>query len=235
MGDYDGGIEQWKALLEYYPDSLFVLWNIAYEYLIEYRPEEAIPYIERGEQIEPDDCRMQILRSEIHIQNGEYDQARDLLGSITTDDPCMIGAVIRQAVVNYYLGDHDASEKYTQICNDLLRDNPRRWWALYYLYSTTKQEDQLYECIVSGTHDDPTSAAPWVALAKFYEDKNEHERAMDAWIKSFELRGYVKFHCSSCQTQSRTQYNPSYYDLNETYYCENCNSPLNIPTHLAKY
>ncbi len=235
MGDYDAEAEQWKRLLEQIPESMMALSNLAYIYLIQENIPEALPYIERAESISSNDCRPRVLRSEVLIQRGEFAKAKKILDSVINDDPCMPAAIIRMAVVSHHLNKYDETQKYIQMANDVLKGNPRKWWALYYLYSSLDRENDMYDCIINGTKEDPNSATPWIVLANYHENNGNTEESLAAWIKSIELRGYVKYQCSNCKKTLRVSYQPNYFDLNEMQFCPECNEHLIIPTHLARY
>jgi tetratricopeptide (TPR) repeat protein len=234
LGDYSAETKQWITLLKLQPNSFFGVWNCAYSLLIQERANEAKKYIELAGNMSPDDYHYLILESELSMLNNDYERAKKYLNKVINRDPHCVPGLARLAVIAHRNESISECESYIERVQIEMNDKPRKWWALQYIYSRMGWESQLIDCLLEGTKEDFGAAGPWIQLANIYSKKNMWENANSAWIKSFELRKYVKIHCDQCDHNIRTPYYPHFgFDFNEQQSCPKCNRIIEIPQGLA--
>ena len=116
---------------------------------------------------------------------------------------------------------------------ELGRD-PESWRGLCQLYSLLDRGEDYIDCLTRWTQADKGAAAPWVLLAKEFDCVGKLEQSRNAWRRVFELRGYVKIHCSGCGKEIRIPYNSvKGFDVYEDYPCEECGTTIIMPASLA--
>jgi tetratricopeptide (TPR) repeat protein len=234
LGDYSAETEQWKIIHKIQPESYFAIWNCAYSLLIQEKTSEAKEYVELAGSMKPDDYHYLILESELAIQNVDYEQAMKFLDKAMDQDPNCVPALARLAVIAHKNHSISKCHSYVEKVEFEMEDKPQKWWALQYIFSRVGWDSHLINCLIRGTKEDSGAAAPWIELAKVYGRKDMWDEAYPAWIRSFELRKYVKIECGECNNIMRIPYLPHIgFDFNEQRFCLQCNSTIEIPQGLA--
>jgi Flp pilus assembly protein TadD len=234
LGDYTGATQEWSKVCKLEPDSLVALSNFAYLLLLQRRLSEAETTLGRAEELDPTDCRLKILRAEIHIQREQFAEAETYLLKAIEGDSCYSPALARLAVTSYQQNDEDSFRNYLNRTDDVLTDEPRRWWAFFYIYRLIGWKDRILDALVEGTRLDPGSAAPWVALASQYQEMGMSEDAEHAWGVSFRIRRYVKLQCNECGNDMQIPYDQvAGFDLHKVQVCSTCESEIAMPQGLA--
>ena len=234
LGDYSAETKQWINLHKIKPNSFFGVWNCAYSLLIQERISEAKTYIDLAGKLSPDDYHYLILESEVSIQNSDYQRAMKFLNKVIDRDPHCVPGLARLAVIAHKNGSNSECESYIERVKTEMKNKSGLWWALQYIYARVGWESQLIDSLIRGTIEDAGAAGPWIQLASIYGQKNMWDKAYPAWIKSFELRKYVKIHCDQCDHNVRTPYHPHLgFNFDEPCSCPKCNRIIEIPQGLA--
>jgi len=236
LGDYTASTEEWTKVYALRPDSLMTAVSCAHDFLLQGLYNEAHPFVSNASKLDDQDNRPKILRSEIHIQQGENKAALKILRTIVDSNSNDAPTLARLAVLAHRAGNSDARDEYIRRTEEAIIDIPQGWCALYYIYDHLAWNDEIVDCLVRGTLDDAGSASPWIALANVYTQLGKIEDAEHAWGISFGLRQYVKIHCASCGLDMRIPYqNGLYFDLSESRTCEKCGKAMSMPASLAIY
>ncbi len=236
LGDYTASIKEWVKAHALRPDSLMAAVSCAHDFLIQGLYNEAHPFVAHASKLDDHDNRPKVLRSELHIQQGENEAALKILRTIVDNGSLDAPVLARLAVLAHRAGNSESRDEYIRKTEDAIVDIPQGWCALYYVYKHLAWNDEIVDCLVRGTLDDAGSASPWIALANVYTQLGKTEDAEHAWGISFELRRYVKIHCASCGLDMRIPYqNDQYFDLSESRTCEKCNKAMPMPASLAIY
>lgn len=236
LGDYTASIKEWVKAHALRPDSLMAAVSCAHDFLIQGLYNEAHPFVAHASKLDDHDNRPKVLRSELHIQRGENEAALKILRTIVDNGSLDAPVLARLAVLAHRAGNSESRDEYIRKTEDAIVDIPQGWCALYYVYKHLAWNDEIVDCLVRGTLDDAGSASPWIALANVYTQLGKTEDAEHAWGISFELRRYVKIHCTSCGLDMRIPYqNDQYFDLSESRTCEKCSKAMPMPASLAIY
>jgi tetratricopeptide (TPR) repeat protein len=234
LGDYSAESKHWITLLGEQPKSFFAIWNCAYSLLIQKRPNEAKEYIDLAGSMKPDDDHYLILESEFSMQNDDYKRAINFLNKVKERDPNCVPVLARLAVIAHRNHSIEECHAHIEKLETEVENNPRKWWALSYVFSRLGWDSQLIDCLLRGTEEDTGAAGPWIQLAKIYSQKEMWEKAYPAWIKSFELRKYVKLNCDGCNHAMRIPYSPrTGFDFDKQRLCQKCKNIIEIHQGLA--
>jgi tetratricopeptide (TPR) repeat protein len=234
LGDFTAATEEWGIVHRLSPELMAAISNYAYLLLIQNRSYEASPFVGRANTVDPDDYRSLILLGELRLQSGEYDGAIDCFNKVLDQDPNNIEALSRLAYLTYIVGDESKLNIFLERAEAELGRDPESWRGLCQLYSLLGRSDDYIDCLIRWTHADKGTAAPWVLLAKEYDYLGKLESSRNAWRRVFELRGYVKIHCSGCEEEIRIPYNPvKGFDVYQNIPCEACGTTIIMPVGLA--
>jgi len=236
LGDYTASTEEWANVHALRPDLLMAAVSCAHDFLIQGLHNEAHPFVAHASNLDDQDNRPKILRSELHMQRGEDEAALKILQTIADSGSLDAPVLARLAVLTHRAGDSEARDEYIRRTEEAIVDTPQGWRALYYIYNLLAWNDEAVDCLIRGTLDDAGSASPWIALANVYTQLGKTEDAEHAWGVSFGLRRYVKIHCASCGLDMRIPYeNGNYFNLSESRTCEKCGKTMQMPASLAIY
>ncbi|TFF91144.1 tetratricopeptide repeat protein, partial [Candidatus Thorarchaeota archaeon] len=234
LGDYTEATQEWGELCEVEPKNLKYVTTYAYSLLMLGHLEDALPHIERAKRIDGSSYRTIILDAELSFRNGEIDRARTLFQKALELSSDSLEAIGRLAVIECQRGNEAQCDKYLELAQNLVEKEPSSWQRLCDSYRLMDKEDLLLDCLTFATKQDQGCAAAWIRLANEYMQKGLVERAHQAWRESFEIRGYVKLHCSDCDTYFKVPYNEhASFDPFEHAECIYCNSHLPMPDSLA--
>ncbi|NWF95598.1 MAG: tetratricopeptide repeat protein [Candidatus Thorarchaeota archaeon] len=234
QGDYTEAAQEWGVLFHLNPDSLIALTNYAYSSVILGRFEEAAPLVERAIAMAPNDYRTKMLAAEYYFQSGLYHRAETLFGDALKMSSDSVEALGRLAVISKYLGAEKESNKYLERAWSLTCEDCDSWYRLCDALLRLGEHEKMFECLRRATEHDPNSAAPWVLLAVELGRRGQRTEAERAWRKSIELRGYIKAHCSICNTSFKVSL-PTAQTASQIscVRCTSCQSEAPIPDSLA--
>ncbi len=234
LGDFSAATQEWAKVHRLNPVLMAAISNYAYLLLIQHRSFEAAPFVGYANIVDSDDYRAQILLGELRFLSGEHDGAIECFKRVVEDDPANIEALSRLAVLAHMARDSKLCEHYLTRAEAELGKNPESWRGLCGTYPLLGMNDKYIECLIRWTKADPGAASPWVALAIEYDRQGKLEYARNAWRVVFELRGYVKIRCSSCDTESRLSYDEvNGFDIYQSKICKSCGARINMPAGLA--
>ncbi len=236
MGDYDGAAEVWESVHRLQPDSIVAISNHAYALLIQGKVDEAMPLIERARSVDSDHYRTLILLGEVEFQRGRRSEAAAYFRRVLEQDPTKVEALGRLAILSQLEGNKRNCRKYLEMAKRSIGNDPEGWQKLFDVYQRLGWHKELMDCLISGARDDSGAAAVWIALAKEYDRDGQSQLALDAWMVSFRLRGYVKIHCPHCGHDSRGLYLENVrFDPREEQICPWCKKAIPMPEGLAPY
>ncbi len=234
LGDFTAATEEWAEVHRLSPSLMAAISNYAYLLLIQHRYFEAAPFVGYANIVDADDYRAQILLGELRFLSGEHDGAIECFKRVVEEDPANIEALSRLAVLAHMARDSKMCEHYLMRAEAELGKNPESWRGLCGVYPLLGMSDKYIECLIRWTKADPGAASPWVALANEYDKHGKLEYARNAWRVVFELRGYVKIRCNTCETESRFPYDEvNGFDIYQSIICKSCGAKINMPTGLA--
>ncbi|MHA2433037.1 MAG: tetratricopeptide repeat protein, partial [Candidatus Thorarchaeota archaeon] len=233
LGDYTLAAEQWGSLHRLEPQLMSAVSNYAFLMLTLGRTYEAAPFVGQAQMMAPADYRSLILLGELRFQSGEHEGARECFCEVLEQDNDSVEALARLAVLFHYVQDEHASEEHLRRAEFLVSDDPEMWRGLCYAYSMLGRADEFIDCLIKWAQADPTSAAPWVALAKQYDEVGLLEHSRNAWRVAFELRNYVKILCGQCGYEQRLPYSEQDgFDFYADRICPECKALIRMPSGL---
>jgi len=234
LGDFTAATEEWAKVHRLNTDLMSAVSNYAYLLLIQNRIFEAAPFVGHANIVDPDDYRAQILLGELRFLAGEHDGAKECFQRVVDEDPTNIEALSRLAVLAHLACDDRTCQHFLMRAEAELGRDPESWRGLCGVYPLLGMNEKYIECLVRWTKSDLGAASPWVALAIEYDKQGKLEYARNAWRVVFELRGYVKIHCKSCNTESRFPYDETNgFDIYQSKVCHTCGAKINMPAGLA--
>ncbi|MHA2354786.1 MAG: tetratricopeptide repeat protein [Candidatus Thorarchaeota archaeon] len=236
LGDFTAAAVQWGLMHRQEPEFMSAVSNYAFLMLTLRRSYEAVPFVGRANTLAPEDYRSLILLGELRFQSGEHEGARECFLKVLDQDKDNVEALSRLAVLYHHLLDKKASDEYLQRAESLVGQAPENWRGLCYALSAMGRDEDFVNCLIEWTRVDPTSAAPWVALAKHYDRTGKLEYSRNAWRVSFELRDYVKILCDACGSEFRLPYDGTVgFDIYSKRICHRCGKTISMPAGLAEY
>ena len=234
LGDYTEATQEWGALCQVDPKNLKYVTTYAYSLLMLDRLNEALPYVEKAKSIDSTSYRTVILDAELSFRRGEPDLAYSRFREALELSPDSLEALGRLAVIESERGNEAQSKRYLELAEALVQEEPSSWQRLCDSYRLMEKHDRLIDCLTYATRKDQGCAAAWIHLAKEYMQQGLVEEAHYAWRESFTIRGYIKLHCSDCDTYFKVPYEDnSDYEPFDHAECIYCNSPLPMPDSLA--
>ncbi|MFX0056349.1 MAG: tetratricopeptide repeat protein [Promethearchaeota archaeon] len=236
LGDFTAAAEQWATMHRQEPEFMSAISNYAFLMLTLGRSYEAAPFVGRANMLAPDDYRSLILLGELRFQSGEHEGARECFQTVLEQDPENVEALSRLAILYNHLLDRTSSDDCLERAKSLVGSTPEGWRGLCYALSMIGRDEDFVNCLIEWTHVDPTSATPWVALAKHYDRIGLLEYSRNAWRVSFELREYVKILCNSCGNEVRHPYDATVgFDIYAKWICQRCGETIPMPAGLAEF
>ena len=236
LGDFTAAAEQWAMMHRQEPEFMSAISNYAFLMLTLGRSYEAAPFVGRANMLAPEDYRSLILLGELRFQSGEHEGARECFQTVLEQDPENVEALSRLAILYNHLLDRTSSNDYLERAKSLVGSTPEGWRGLCYALSMIGRDEDFVNCLIEWTRVDPTSATPWVALAKHYDRIGLLEYSRNAWRVSFEFREYVKILCNSCGNEVRDPYDPTVgFDIYATQICQRCGKTIPMPAGLAEF
>jgi tetratricopeptide (TPR) repeat protein len=236
LGDFTAAAEQWAQMHRQEPEFMSAISNYAFLMLTLGRSYEAAPFVGRANMLAPDDYRSLILLGELRFQSGEHEGARECFQKVLEQDPDNVEALSRLAILHNHLLDRATCNSYLERAESLVGSAPEGWRGLCYALSMIGRDEEFVNCLIEWTHVDPTSAAPWVALAKHYDRMGMLEYSRNAWRVSFELREYVKILCNACGYEARLPYVAGIgFDIYAKQICQRCGETIRMPAGLAEF
>lgn len=234
LGDYTRAADQWERLHVLEPKLMSAVSNYAFLMLAMGRTYEAAPFVGHAHTIDPTDYRSLILLGELRFQSGEHEAARECFCQVLEHDKNSIEALSRLAVLFHYMQDEHASEEHLRRAESLVSNDPEVCRGLCHAYEMLGRLDDFIECLIRWTRADPTSASPWVALAKQYDRIGLLEHSRNAWRVAFKLRNYVKILCDHCGYEQHLPYSePDGFDIYADRICPECEALIRMPSGLA--
>lgn len=234
LGDYTRAAEQWGRLHQLEPRLMSAVSNYAFLMLTLGRTYEAAPFVGHAHTMAPKDYRSLILLGELRFQSGEHEGARECFCQVLEQDQNSVEALSRLAVLYHYVHDEDASEEHLRRAESLVSNDPEMWIGLCHAYKMLGRSDDFIDCLIRWTKADPTSASPWVALAKQYDRVGLLEHSRNAWRMVFKLRNYVKILCNHCGYEQHLTYSePDGFDIYADRICPKCEALIRMPSGLA--
>ena len=233
LGDYTSATKQWAEVHKIEPYLMSGISNYAYILLLQKRSFEAAPFVGYANVIDPDDYRSLILLGELRYQSGDHEGALECFGKGLDIDPINIEALAKLSVITKKARDEKASKKYLSRAEMELGRDPESWRGLCNAYPELGMCEEYLECLIRWTKADKNAAAPWVVLAAEYDRRGRLEYARNAWRSVFELRGYVKIRCPSCEKEERLPYDSvKGFDVYSARVCSSCGTKINMPAGL---
>ncbi len=234
LGDFTAAAKEWEALHRLEPRLIAAVSNYAFLMLTLGRTYEAAPFVGHAHTLAPRDYRSLILLGELRFQSGEHEGARECFSEVLEQDQESVEALSRLAVLFHNVHEETASEECLRRAESLVDKDVENWRGLCYAYSMLGREQEFIDCLVKWTRADPTSAAPWVALAKQYDRVGLLEYSRNAWRVAFELRRYVKTRCEVCGCEERFPYSEQVgFDIYADRICSECGALIRMPSGLA--
>ncbi len=234
LGDYTRAAEQWRTLHQLEPGLMSAVSNYAFLMLTLGRTYEAAPFVGHAHTMAPADYRSLILLGELRFQSGDHEGAMECFCQVLEQDKDSVEALSRLAVLFHYVQDEQASEEHLRRAEALVGNDPEMWRGLCHAYSMLGRSDDFIDCLIKWTQADPTSASPWVALAKQYDRVGLLEHSRNAWRMAFELREYVKILCGQCCYEQHIPYYKSDgFDIYADRICPKCEALIRMPSGLA--
>ncbi|MFW9801729.1 MAG: tetratricopeptide repeat protein [Candidatus Thorarchaeota archaeon] len=236
LGDFTAAAEQWAMMHRQEPEFMSAISNYAFLMLTLGRSYEAAPFVGRANMLAPDDYRSLILLGELRFQSGEHEGARECFQKVLEQDPENVEALSRLAILYNHLLDRTSCNDHLERAKSLVGGTPEGWRSLCYALSMIGRDEDFINCLIEWTRLDPTSATPWVALAKHYDRIGLLEYSRNAWRVSFELREYVKILCNSCGNEVRHPYDSTVgFDIYAIKICQRCGETIPMPAGLAEF
>ncbi|MFW9943990.1 MAG: tetratricopeptide repeat protein [Candidatus Sifarchaeia archaeon] len=234
LGDYTRAAEQWGSLHQLEPRLMSAVSNYAFLMLTLGRTYEAAPFVGHAHTMAPTDYRSLILLGELRFQSGEHEGARECFCQVLEQDKDSVEALSRLAVLFHYAQDEHASEEHLRRAESVVGNDPEMWRGLCHAYSMLGRSDDFIGCLIKWAQSDPTSASPWVALAKQYDRVGLLEHSRNAWRVVFELREYVKILCGKCGCEQHLPYSKQDgFDIYADCICPECEALIRMPSGLA--
>ncbi|MFX1483230.1 MAG: tetratricopeptide repeat protein [Promethearchaeota archaeon] len=234
LGDITAATDEWAKVHRMNPELMAAISNYAYLLLLQKRSYEASPFVGRANTVDPTDYRSELLLGELRLQSNEYDDAKQCFNKVLEQDSSNVEALSRLAYLAHLLGDERSCQSYLCRAEAELGKNPESWRGLCNLYKLLEMSEEYIECLIRWTHADEGAAAPWVLLATEYDRLGRPQPARNAWLRVFELRGYVKIRCPCCEKEVRIEYNSKLsFDVYHDYHCEECGTTIIMPASLA--
>ncbi len=230
LGDFTQATVEWDIIHQLNPDLLTATANYAYTLLLQDRIVEAAPLIESAFSRHPTDYRSLVLKGIMTLRNGSNDEARGYFETVLEMDPDNVQALARLAIICHQEGELDNCNKYLDSAELHMDSSTECLRGLCYAYSELGWKSRQLDCLLKWTRNDPGAAAPWIALAIEYDKMGNEEKALRAWQKTLDLRGYVRINCKECGHSVRhdldfyTDIDP-YKDVN----CEKCGTTIMMP------
>ncbi|MFW9966530.1 MAG: tetratricopeptide repeat protein [Candidatus Thorarchaeota archaeon] len=236
LGDFTAAAAQWGLMHRQEPEFMSAITNYAFLMLTLGRSYEAAPFVGQANMLAPDDYRSLILLGELRFQSGEHEGARECFQKVLEQDPENVEALSRLAVLYHHLLNKTVCDEYLEKAASLVGSAPESWRGMCYALSVIGGDEDFINCLINWTRVDPTSAAPWVALAKHYDKMGKLEYSRNAWRVSFELREYVKIFCDTCGSEERLPYDETVgFDIYAQRICQNCGETIRMPVGLAAF
>ncbi|MBN2230563.1 MAG: tetratricopeptide repeat protein [Candidatus Thorarchaeota archaeon] len=233
LGDFTAATEEWGRVHRLQPNLMTAISNYAYILLLQNRVFEAAPFVGHANTMDPDDYRSLILLGELRYQSGDHEGALECFGKVLDLDPINIEALSRMAVISHNAKNDVAAKEYLRRAELELGRDPESWRGLCSSYPLLDMQEDYVDCLIRWTKADKNSAAPWVILAHEYDKVGKIEYARNTWRVVFELRGYVKCRCASCENEKRIPYNSTLgFDVYSDLICESCGSVMRMPASM---
>ncbi len=233
LGDYMLATQEWGLVHQINPELMSATANYAYLLLIQNRVQEALPIIEKAKKNEPEDYRTLILQGVYDFQVGNYDLAKSYFMQVLEKDSENIEALSRLAIIENHSGNKNESKHYLSVAEKQLGNAPECWRGLCDAYAQLGMNNELLDCLLQWTEGNPGAAAPWIALAIEYDRRGMKKQAINAWIKSFELRGYIRINCRKCGKTTRIEYHKnSDFSPYKEQFCPDCTARIEMPLGL---
>jgi tetratricopeptide (TPR) repeat protein len=234
LGDYTAATEEWAKVHRLQPDLMAAISNYAYLLLIQDRSFEAAPFVGAANTIDSEDYRSLILLGELRFKSGDLEGATEAFLHVLGQDSENVEALARLALILHLSQDAEMSRHYLSRAEMQLGENPESWRGLCSIYPLLGMVPEYVDCLIQWAKADKGAATPWVFLAVEYVRQGKHDEALEAWRKSFELRGYVKIRCPACGTEDRRPYDGSEeFDPFRDTVCANCGEKVRMPQGLA--
>ncbi|MHA2210835.1 MAG: tetratricopeptide repeat protein [Candidatus Thorarchaeota archaeon] len=236
LGDFTAAAVQWGFMHRQEPELMSAISNYAFLMLTLGRSYEAAPFVGHANTLAPSDYRSLILLGELRFQSGEHEGARECFQKVLEQDQENVEALSRLAILYHHLLNMEERDEYLERAQSLVGSAPERWRGLCYALSIIGRDEDFINCLIEWTRVDPSSAAPWVALAMQYDRMGKLEHSRNAWRVSFELREYVKILCDSCGSEARLPYDETAgFDIYAKRICHYCGVAIRMPAGLAEY
>jgi len=233
LGDYTFATTQWAQVHKLEPYLMSGISNYAYILLLQERSFEAASFVGYANVLDSDDYRALILLGELRFQSGDHEGALECFGKVLDKDPINIEALARMAVISKNARDEKSCKEYLSRAEMELGRDPESWRGLCNAYPQLGMCEEYLDCLIRWTKADKNSAAPWVILAAEYDRRGQLEHARNAWRTVFELRGYVKIRCPSCEKEVRLPYDSiKGFDVYSPKICESCGVKISMPAGL---
>jgi tetratricopeptide (TPR) repeat protein len=234
LGDYTSSEKEWNLVVQLRPDSVMAVANLAYVLMLQNRDEDARPWVERLYKLDAKDYRYGLLAGELHLRENQLQKAIPFFEGVIKQDSSNIMALTRLAIIHHRSGNMEKSSEYIQIAEKNMHHHPQCWRGLSDAYRSLGDIKKLIEVLEWGTRVDIGSAAPWIVLALEYRRQGLIDESIRAWLRSFELRGYVKIHCSICDEYFSIPYHLNMrFNPNRRQTCPYCVGDVPMPDGLA--
>jgi Flp pilus assembly protein TadD len=234
LGDYTAATEQWAHVHRLHPTLMAAISNYAYLLLVQDRSFEAAPFVGAANTLDPEDYRSKILLGELRFKSGDIDGATEAFLEVLEQDSENVEALAKLALIMHQARNEEMSRHYLSRAEMQLGDDPESWRGLCSIYPLLGMQREYLDCLLSWSEADSGSPTPWVHLAVEYGRRGMEELAREAWIKAFELRGYVKLRCPACACEDRRPYGPSMeFDPFSVVSCSHCGEPIKMPVGLG--
>lgn len=182
--EYNKALRVAEAAIDQYPFSSFFYTKKAEILANQKRFEEAIPYLDEAERLDPNDINIFLIRADVYLWEGSHAEAMEVVENAIAiaqdaEDRCEL-----------YLEMADIwedQEKYHEVINSLknaIREDPmneeslNRLWFCTELTETHAESVLFHETLLE---ENPYSHLAWFNLGHAYFGMGDNEQAIDAF------------------------------------------------------
>ncbi len=182
--EYSKALRVTEAAINQYPFSSFFYTKKAEILANQKRFEEALPYLDEAERLDPNDINIFLIRADVYLWEGSHAEAMEVVEramSIAHDAEDRCELYLEMADI------WEDQEKYFEVMNSLknaIREDPmneeslNRLWFCTELTETYAESVQFHEALIE---ESPYSYLAWFNLGHAYSGLEKFEQAIDAF------------------------------------------------------